>query len=63
MAKVLVKFFDNENNIVLLPVSDSDPVPPPNYKPAESYADAKKRNYRAPARRRFLGSVLLSGRS
>jgi hypothetical protein len=63
MARIYVKFFDNEDNIVLVPVSDSDPVPPPNLKPAESYMEAKKRNYRAPARRRFIGSVLLSGRS
>lgn len=62
MAKVLVKFFDNENNIVLVPVSDTDPVPPPNLKPAESYADAKKRNYNPRRANRFLGSVLFHGR-
>lgn len=63
MPRIYVKFFDNEDNIVLLPVSDTDPVPPSGLKPAETYAEAKKRNYRAPARRRFYGSVLLSGRS
>lgn len=61
--KIYVKFYDNEDNIVLLPVSDTDVVPPFGFKPAETYADAKKRTYRAPARRRFIGSVLLSGRS
>jgi hypothetical protein len=63
MPRIYIKFFDNEENIVLLPVSDTDVVPPVGFKPAESYADARKRNYRAPARRRFIGSVLLSGRS
>jgi hypothetical protein len=63
MARIYVKFFDNEDNVVVLPVTDEDPVPPIGMKPAESYAEARKRNYRAPARRRFYGSVLLSGRS
>lgn len=61
--KIYVKFFDNEDNIVLLPVSDSDVVPPLGMKPAETYEQARKRNYRGQPRRRNIGSVLLSGRS
>lgn len=63
MPKIYVKFFDNENNIVLLPVSTEDTVAPIGFKPAESYADAKKRLPKHEMRRRFYGSVLLSGRS
>ena len=60
--KVYVKFFNDAGEKVLVPVTDAMSVPH-SWKPAESYADARKRNYRAPTRRRFLGSVLLYGRS
>ena len=60
--KVFVKFFNDAGEVVLVPVTDDMSVPH-SWKPAETYKDAAKRNYRAPARRRFLGSVLLSGRS
>jgi len=63
MARIFVKFYDNEHNIVMVPVSDTDPVPVPNLKPAESYSEARKRNYRPDTRNRLVGSVLLSGRS
>lgn len=62
MARIYVKFFDNEDNEVLLPVSDEDPVPPTGFKPAETYAAAKKRNYRPRRGGRFVGSVLLYGK-
>lgn len=59
MDKVLVKFFTNDGNVVLLPVSTEDPVPPIGLKPAETYKDALKRNYKNVRRNRLLGSVLL----
>lgn len=58
MDHIYVKFFDNENNVVLLKVSSEDPVPPIGFKPAESYSDARKRNYTGRGAKRFLGSVL-----
>jgi hypothetical protein len=63
MTKIYVKFFDNEGNIVLLPVTDSDPVPPVGFKPAESYTSARNRNCKNATHSRFVGSVLLFGRS
>ena len=60
--KVYVKFFNDAGEVVLVPVS-ADMQVPHSWKPAETYKEARDRNYRAPARRRFLGSVLLSGRS
>jgi len=62
MTKIYVKFYDNEDNVVLLPVSDSDVVPPSGMKPAETYEQARKRNYRARAHNRLRGSVLLYGK-
>ena len=62
MTKIWVKFYDNEDNVVLLPVTDSDPVPPVGFKPAESYFEAAKRNLRGRRPIRFAGSVRFFGR-
>lgn len=59
MTKIYVKFFDNENNIVMLPVSTDDPVPPVGFKPAESYQAAARRNANPRRQRKLIGSVRL----
>ena len=65
VPKIHLKVFDNEGNELLIPVTEDDihHFHASGYKPAESYADARKRNLRAQATKRFLGSVLLYGRS
>ena len=62
MPKVYVKCFDNEGNIVVIPFTDEDPVPPIGYKPAESYTSARNRNCKNAPHNRFRGSVLFFGR-
>ena len=52
MTKVFVKFYNDAHEIVLVPVNATFPIPH-SWKPAESYTDARKRNYRADTRSRY----------